>query len=216
MGDVAKAGRTVVLVTHQLNQIRRLCQRVIWIDGGQVRLEGPTHEVVSAYESAMYLGDRAKGIQRGGGTRAQFLKWEMAGTPVNQSHVLSSLGPITVNFVVELAQQISNGEHGIALFNAERQLMWASALRNLALPGGIHTFSHSFPSLPLRPGSYQWQVSLWDNNEMLDLWDGIPEMTIATEVHQHHMDEWNGLLNLPSSCAITMQEESRIERHSNL
>src|SRR5258705_9190508 len=29
MGDVARAGRTVVLVSHQLNQIRRLCQRVV-------------------------------------------------------------------------------------------------------------------------------------------------------------------------------------------
>src|SRR5882724_3148407 len=32
MGDVARAGRTVVLVTHQMNQIRRLCGRVFWID----------------------------------------------------------------------------------------------------------------------------------------------------------------------------------------
>src|SRR6267378_554106 len=32
MGDVARAGRTVVLVSHQLNQIRRLCHRVVWID----------------------------------------------------------------------------------------------------------------------------------------------------------------------------------------
>jgi lipopolysaccharide transport system ATP-binding protein len=213
MGDVAKAGRTVVLVTHQLNQIRRLCQRVIWIDGGQVRQIGPTHEVVSAYESAMYAGNRAKGIPRGGGTKAQFLRWEIAGTQANQPHVLSSLGPITVNFVVELAQRVSNGEHGIALFNAERQLMWASALRNLSLPAGVHMFSHSFPSLPLRPGAYQWLVSLWDNNDMLDSWDCVPEMTIATEVHQHHMDKWNGVLNLPWSCAVGIQEESQIERY---
>src|SRR5437762_10147558 len=53
MGDVARAGRTVVLVSHQLNQIRRLCQRVLWIDDGRVRQDGPTHEVVCAYESAM-------------------------------------------------------------------------------------------------------------------------------------------------------------------
>src|SRR6266702_192009 len=30
MGDVAREGRTVVLVSHQLNQIRRLCHRVLW------------------------------------------------------------------------------------------------------------------------------------------------------------------------------------------
>ena len=210
MGNVAKAGRTVVLVTHQVNQIRRLCQRVIWIDDGQVRQIGPTHEVVSAYESAMYLGDRAKGIQRDGGTRAQFLRWEIADTRANQPHVLSTLGPITVNFVVELAQPVSNGEHGIALFNSERQLMWASALRNLRFLRSSHVLPFvSFPAVT--PRAYQWRVSLWDNSEMLDLWDCIPEMTISTEVRQHHMDEWSGVLNLPWSCAVGFRRKARIE-----
>src|SRR6202047_3733697 len=53
MGGVARAGRTVVLVSHQLNQIRRLCTRVIWVDNGQVKMVGGAHEVVSAYELAM-------------------------------------------------------------------------------------------------------------------------------------------------------------------
>src|SRR5262249_7074215 len=60
MGDVARAGRTVVLVTHQMNQIRRLCQRVMWVDGGQVRQSGPTSEIVGAYESAMSSNDRTQ------------------------------------------------------------------------------------------------------------------------------------------------------------
>ncbi len=51
MGDVARAGRTIVLVSHQMNQMRRLCHRVVWIDAGSIRRDGPTHEVVSAYES---------------------------------------------------------------------------------------------------------------------------------------------------------------------
>src|SRR5882757_2207133 len=53
MGEVAKAGRTVVLVSHQLNQVRRMCQRVAWIDAGSIRQSGATHEVVSVYESTM-------------------------------------------------------------------------------------------------------------------------------------------------------------------
>src|SRR5437870_3486943 len=57
MGDVARAGRTVVLVTHQMNQIRRLCHRVVWIDDGAVRASGPTGETTSAYELAMARGD---------------------------------------------------------------------------------------------------------------------------------------------------------------
>src|SRR5437879_1003300 len=78
MGDVARAGRTVLLVSHQLNQIRRLCHRVVWIDDGSVCRDGPTHEVVSAYESAMLSGDRAEGLQRSADAKAQFLHWEIA------------------------------------------------------------------------------------------------------------------------------------------
>jgi lipopolysaccharide transport system ATP-binding protein len=216
MGDVARAGRTVVLVSHQLNQIRRLCHRVVWIDDGSVRQDGPTHEVVSAYESAMLSGDRSQGSPRNEGTKARFLRWEIAAAPDGQQHVLSTFGLVTINFIVELAERVSSGEHGAALFNAERLLMWARAAQNLTLDPGVHVFSHTFPSLPLRPGAYQWQVSLWDNGKMLDLWDCVPEMIIATEIHQHHMDEWNGILNLPAKFAHAAREEVSLERTRGL
>jgi len=38
MDEVTKGGRTIVFVSHQMNQIRRLCQRCIWINEGKVRL----------------------------------------------------------------------------------------------------------------------------------------------------------------------------------
>ena len=208
MGDVARAGRTVVLVSHQLNQIRRLCHRVVWVDDGSIRLNGITHEVVAAYESAMLSGERKSGLQRGAGTKAQFLRWEIAEPQAERPHVLLSLGQVTVSFVVELVQPVSNGEHGIALFNSDRQLMWARAVQQLSLQPGVHVFSHSFPTLPLRPGPYQWQVSLWDNGEELDSWDCLPEMSIATEIHQHYMDEWNGILNLPSDFSVGNKQKS--------
>jgi len=215
MGDVARAGRTVVLVSHQLNQIRRLCHRVVWIDAGQTRMDGSAHEVVAAYESAMFAGDRSSGLQRRSSAGAQFVRWEISEPRTGQPHLLSTLGPVTVSFVVELGKAVTNCEHGVALFNSERQLMWARAAQNLTLTPGVHVFSHSFPSLPLRPGTYQWQVSLWDGGEMLDLWDCTPEMVIATEVHQHYMDEWNGVLNLPSHFVHSSGEGVAVERHSS-
>src|ERR1700680_3720634 len=58
MGDVARAGRTIVLVSHQMNQMRRLADRVAWIDGGQICMMGAAHDIISAYESAMARGAR--------------------------------------------------------------------------------------------------------------------------------------------------------------
>ena len=40
--------------------------------------DGSTHEVFPAYESAMFAGDRAKGLSARAGTKAQFLQWEIA------------------------------------------------------------------------------------------------------------------------------------------
>src|SRR6202163_4583760 len=78
MGDVAKAGRTIVLVSHQLNQIRRLCERVAWVDGGSIRMAGRTHEVVSAYEAAMArAGGAVAGSRTGDHARGYFTGWEI-------------------------------------------------------------------------------------------------------------------------------------------
>jgi lipopolysaccharide transport system ATP-binding protein len=202
MGDVAKQGRTIVLVSHQMNQIRRLCQRVLWMDAGKVRSNGPAYDVLAAYESAMYAGDRSEGLKRESGAKAQFLRWEITHPTNENRHTLRTLGATTVSFTLELAEPIRNGQCGLALFNAERQLMWARAEQALRFEAGKHVLSHTFPSLPLRPGAYQWQVSVWDEDEMLDLWDCLPEMTIGTDVQQHHLDEWNGILNLPCRVAI--------------
>jgi ABC-2 type transport system ATP-binding protein/lipopolysaccharide transport system ATP-binding protein len=38
------------LVTHELHQIRRICERVVWMDRGIVRMDGPTEAVLQAYE----------------------------------------------------------------------------------------------------------------------------------------------------------------------
>jgi lipopolysaccharide transport system ATP-binding protein len=203
MGDVARAGRTIVIVSHQLNQIRRLCLRVVWIDDGHVRKAGNTHEVVSAYESAMARGD-SNGPQqtRAARSKGRFLRWEIIDPHGDEPHILNSLDPVTLKFTVEVHQPIRRGHHGIALFNVERQLIWAWAAENLQLEIGKHDLCYTFPMLPLRPGPYSWQVSLYEETERLDAWDCLPEMVVATETHQHQYDQWNGILNMPSRFEI--------------
>jgi teichoic acid transport system ATP-binding protein len=46
------AAGTVLLVSHNLNEIRRSCERVIWLDQGRMVLDGPTDEVLGAYEES--------------------------------------------------------------------------------------------------------------------------------------------------------------------
>lgn len=48
-------GVTVLLVSHSINQVRRICDRCIWIDSGELIMEGEVNEVCDAYvEDANY------------------------------------------------------------------------------------------------------------------------------------------------------------------
>jgi lipopolysaccharide transport system ATP-binding protein len=49
MGEVAREGRTVLFVSHNLGAITRLCGRALWIEDGRLALEGPSADVVSTY-----------------------------------------------------------------------------------------------------------------------------------------------------------------------
>src|SRR5438876_5720848 len=192
MGDVARAGRTVVLVTHQMNQIRRLCHRVVWIDDGGVRASGTTGETVGAYELEMSSPDRNSQEQRRRSAKAEFKSWRLDSEPETSCRSLSSLGPVRASFRVEVKEALHHVHHGIALFNSDRQLVWAFSTDGLSFEPGLIDLSYEFPFLPVRPGAYHWQVSLWSDEGNVDLWDAVPEMLVLTENYQHGRDEWNG------------------------
>jgi len=50
MDDIAKDGRTVLFVSHDTGAVRRLCQKAIWLDKGQIVQQGEADDVVNAYE----------------------------------------------------------------------------------------------------------------------------------------------------------------------
>jgi ABC-type polysaccharide/polyol phosphate transport system ATPase subunit len=49
MKEMMTAARLMVVVAHDLNTIRNMCNRVFWLQHGSVVMEGPTDEVVEAY-----------------------------------------------------------------------------------------------------------------------------------------------------------------------
>ncbi len=55
MGKMAEMGRhdrTVLFVSHDLGTVTRLCKRVVWLEGGRIRADGPARKTVSSYLTA--------------------------------------------------------------------------------------------------------------------------------------------------------------------
>ena len=43
-------GTTVLFVSHSLSQIREMCNRVVWLENGTIKMIGDTKEVCDEYE----------------------------------------------------------------------------------------------------------------------------------------------------------------------
>jgi len=211
MGDVARAGRTIILVSHQLNQIRRLCQRVVWLDGGTIRETGPTAEVIGSYEREMSSADPL--IEKGPlGGKAHFLKWWILDAEGNPKHVYSDDGKLRLQFLLKVNQPVNGLYHDIELYDRNRQLLWGNAIGSVTLDPGVYLCNHTLPHLPLRPGSYTWRATLWDGGENVADYDGVPEMQVATVPVGHPMDEKAGILNIPSECVIVQQSPAEFPK----
>jgi lipopolysaccharide transport system ATP-binding protein len=203
MKEVSEGGRTVVFVTHQMNQIRRLCEKVLWMDRGQVRELGPTSQVVGAYEAAMTSReDSPERTVNSHNVKARFLRWEMVEPQSEESNVLNSLGPIKVKFVLQVNRLLQLVHHGIGVYDMESRLMWGTATNLACLSPGTFEFVYQLPTLPLKPGPYFWKVSLYDDSGLVDLWDSVPDLLVTTEPMAHPRDEWAGFLNLPSQFRV--------------
>lgn len=53
MLELMGGGTTVLFVSHSLEQIREMCDKVIWLDHGQMKMIGDTQEVCDAYAGGM-------------------------------------------------------------------------------------------------------------------------------------------------------------------
>src|ERR1700678_185739 len=77
MQDISRSGRTIVFVSHQMGQMRRLCERVIWIDAGQIRLEGFAENVIAAYERSSLSASHQQPNEPSSHDSVSFLGWEI-------------------------------------------------------------------------------------------------------------------------------------------
>lgn len=52
MQQLMSGGTTVILVSHSIEQIERMCNKVAWLNKGQLVMNGPAAEVCAAYRNA--------------------------------------------------------------------------------------------------------------------------------------------------------------------
>jgi lipopolysaccharide transport system ATP-binding protein len=208
MQEVSESGRTIVFVSHQMNQIRRLCQRVLWIDAGQIREEGPTGKVIASYEAALMKGAQDGQIDAGSSV---FLSWEIGG----EGNILKDgLKQITLNFKVSPKEGLHRGHFGLHIYNDANVLVASWGFEEVVLEPGLQQLQVTLPYLPLRPGTYSILCSLYTggNNltggRLLEVWNAVPPLAVDTLPLSHQQDNWAGIFNIPAD----LKTAARVEK----
>lgn len=166
MSDVAKQGRTVLFVSHNMSAVLRLTEEAILLDKGKLVMRGPTQETVDFYMSTGYAqtGQRIWEADEIPESATPFLPVELRlcnqkGRTVD---TVRSTEPITINVKYELKAPITGlrvglylmttrGEYVFTSFDTDQPEMYE---RFSVRPAGIYTSSCTLPANFLNEGRY--------------------------------------------------------------
>jgi lipopolysaccharide transport system ATP-binding protein len=194
MGDVAKEGRTVLFVSHNMPAVQSLCDRGIWLDDGKIVGKGQANQVVSNYLQISFsnLTERVwDDIATAAGNEKVHLHRARV-TPLNQQ----PSEPITVETALQLEFEFWNDLPGAVLnFSVVLYNLEGACIFNVGSPAksflrGLVYGSFVIPGDFLNDAVYTVRLLIVKDTSvaLLDVYD-----VLAFEVHDiERRGNWYG------------------------
>jgi lipopolysaccharide transport system ATP-binding protein len=180
MGEVARGGRTVLFVSHNMGAVAQLCTRALWIESGRLRSAGDPSDIVAAYMSSTSSGSN--------GSVSLSISQARTVVQVSSVAVLSeddepiSVIPYNANFKLRFVYEVLRPSKNIIVFYRLRDLqgniVWASwDVDNRQWNGrfreaGAYQSTCTVPKALLRPGRYLVSVGA-DDCDKSDYYENV-------------------------------------------
>ncbi len=201
LGDVAGQGRTVLFVSHNMGQIRSLCGQGILLQAGIISSFGPMPNVISEYLSS--LVNQKPSIKTEALDYTGFTSWKIYGSkPSGENHVILSKEPLTLEIELKLKNPVFNGYLTILLNSDDGQNVGGWKINGVRFDSGLYKINCHIPLLPVRPGVYSWNLSLWDGGKKIDITTLYPDLVVSTEDYRGLRGEADLILNIPCEIEI--------------
>lgn len=167
--DLRSSGRTVVIVTHGMGQVRFLCDHAAWIEKGDLRALGPVDDVVNAYIGNVH-GDTIvddRGRVRYGTGEVRVEKVEIVDPSLGTTGVVATGGAVTFRLHIEGERSVSHPVVNLEIWRTDGvHVTTVSSLRSFdigELRGGS-TLDLHVPVLALLPATYELRVGIADES----------------------------------------------------
>jgi lipopolysaccharide transport system ATP-binding protein len=187
MGSVAKQGRTVLFVSHNMAAVSNLCGRGLVLEGGRVAYVGTQAEAVARYlTSCRTLGRSLRDrTDRAGSGEVRVVALEVRDSEGRPLDVAASGQDVDIRLSYEASPGFNSAKVIAALcvktqFDAPVFLQHNRLTRDEwgALPPR-GTFVCRVPRLPLPPSAYRITYSLMLDGEYLDAMEDAYELTVT-------------------------------------
>jgi lipopolysaccharide transport system ATP-binding protein len=162
MANVARGGRTILFVSHDLGAVSALCDRVLYLRDGTVRALGSAAEVLATYLADIMepAGDDLERLRpQGFGARARFTSVALA---TADGVRVSPGAPLTFRFTVAAAEDVKGVTAGLSVFNALGRCVGTTFTRETMdlAAGERRAWRITLMHTNLAPGSYSAGFSL--------------------------------------------------------
>ncbi|MBW8368781.1 MAG: ABC transporter ATP-binding protein [Arenimonas sp.] len=197
LDDYLAGGGTLLLVSHSLYHVQKLCRRAIWLHEGRVAAQGDVFEVSQRYLAAQEA--KHKGEPAAAASLAQ-LEYSVESVTINGmagagAVAVAAGGPLVQEVVLRSrdgrAPVMLNGwvrADGTPVYGVSSEMDGVPAQ---ALGDGRFLFRLCFDALPLLPGSYRLRASALDT-EGLRLFDTLDrEVSVTGQAREY------GLVRMP-------------------
>jgi lipopolysaccharide transport system ATP-binding protein len=202
MGDVSgKEGRTVLLVSHNLVAIQRLCRSALYLDAGVLRMAGSTAEALEAYQLARSGNlDPAGRAASLGAHEMRIVGWKLTGAQAAAGWTCRSRDRCRFVFTLRSGGTVDDLYIGFALWSSGGELiLGASSLdhprKHYRVAAG--TFDVMMECrVPIRAGTYVLEISLNSKTHgQLDRWTATPHLHVLPAAETHLSEQWQGIVS---------------------
>lgn len=170
---IRKLGKTVVLVSHNIRQVERLCSRVLLVDHGRIVADGNANTVCNLFyaRSDEKIREQAQRQAKSKDSRylstgdVELISVSLLDETGRATHKVTYKSNIVVSVVYRLRADLSQPNFGIgihttdslylATHNSQEQLG-----RPKLLPSGIYRIDYAVKALPFLPGMYSLRLGI--------------------------------------------------------
>ncbi|MBP2681024.1 MAG: transporter related protein [Candidatus Krumholzibacteriota bacterium] len=169
MDDLRSGGRTVLFVSHNMSAIENLCPRAIWIEGGEIRKDGESKDVIRSYLSMFADSQRSghdlRSIEsRGGNGEVRYTGIDFLDEEGRPSSLVRSGESVRIRLHFEAREEIHQPHFGVMVYSDMGTLVttfstWATGLEVPFLAPGEGKIDLRIDHLNLMPARYY--LTLW-------------------------------------------------------